>query len=360
MARGGINKALVHKARQTLLARGEHPSIDAVRVELGNTGSKTTIHRYLRELEASESERPVQEVTLGQELGELVAQLAARLEEEAQQTVAPEREALARERVEYQQQLTEAAGRIRQLEADNAALSGQLQAARAACAEEQQLRHQAQIEGARLLQAGEDLAARLADRDAQVVSLEQKHQHAREALEHYRTASKEQREQEQRRHEAQVQQLQVELRQLQQTLIVKQDELTRLNRDNERLVTEARQLRRDMAGREADLERQASACAGLREQLGLAEAGKSLLQSRVEDLQGELARQVEGMTLQARQTEALQASLIEMAAQLRLAAAHAPAERAEPHGVEGEATGDVPGAGSSAEAAAEARDDSAS
>ena len=52
MARGGINKALVQKARQAILARGENPSIDAVRVELGNTGSKTTIHRYLKELDA--------------------------------------------------------------------------------------------------------------------------------------------------------------------------------------------------------------------------------------------------------------------------------------------------------------------
>ena len=58
--------------------------------------------------------------------------------------------------------------------------------------------------------------------------------------------SKEQREQEQRRHESQMQQLQVELRQLQQTLIVKQDELTQLNRDNARLLTEARQLQKEL------------------------------------------------------------------------------------------------------------------
>mgnify|MGYP006885722032 FL=1 len=37
MARGGINKAVVKKARQAILARGEHPSIDAVRIEMGNT-----------------------------------------------------------------------------------------------------------------------------------------------------------------------------------------------------------------------------------------------------------------------------------------------------------------------------------
>ena len=50
MARGGINKVVVQQARQALIARGENPSIDAIRIELGNTGSKTTIHRYLKEL----------------------------------------------------------------------------------------------------------------------------------------------------------------------------------------------------------------------------------------------------------------------------------------------------------------------
>lgn len=57
-------------------------------------------------------------------------------------------------------------------------------------------------------------------------------------MEHYRNAVKEQRNQEQQRHEGQVQQVQVELRQLQQTLMVKQDELTR---HNDRLLSEARQ-----------------------------------------------------------------------------------------------------------------------
>ena len=45
MARGGITKKAVEQARNALLARGESISIDAVRIELGNTGSKTTIHR---------------------------------------------------------------------------------------------------------------------------------------------------------------------------------------------------------------------------------------------------------------------------------------------------------------------------
>ncbi len=49
MARGGISKEAVEQARNALLARRESVSIDAIRIELGNTGPKTTIHRYRNE-----------------------------------------------------------------------------------------------------------------------------------------------------------------------------------------------------------------------------------------------------------------------------------------------------------------------
>ncbi|VAW55751.1 Tn4651 auxiliary cointegrate resolution protein T, partial [hydrothermal vent metagenome] len=57
MARGGINKALVQQALEALMSKGQNPSIDAIRVELGNTGSKSTIHRHLKELEEEASTR---------------------------------------------------------------------------------------------------------------------------------------------------------------------------------------------------------------------------------------------------------------------------------------------------------------
>ena len=56
MARGGLYKSDVQRARDALRAQGKHPSVDAVRVALGNTGSKTTIHRYLKELEEEEGQ----------------------------------------------------------------------------------------------------------------------------------------------------------------------------------------------------------------------------------------------------------------------------------------------------------------
>lgn len=50
MVNGGIDKARVQLARDALLKRGERITINAIRAELGNTGSRTTILRYLQEL----------------------------------------------------------------------------------------------------------------------------------------------------------------------------------------------------------------------------------------------------------------------------------------------------------------------
>jgi chromosome segregation ATPase len=78
--------------------------------------------------------------------------------------------------------------------------------------------------------------------------------HSREALEHYRNASKDQRDQDQRRHENQIQQLQADIRQLNQTLSVKQTEITQLNKDNARLTTELNASRKQLYHLERQLE----------------------------------------------------------------------------------------------------------
>lgn len=61
--------------------------------------------------------------------------------------------------------------------------------------------------------------------------LEEKQQHARDPLEHYRTAIKEHREQEQRRHQYHADGLQTELKQAQLAFSLKQEDLTRLNKE---------------------------------------------------------------------------------------------------------------------------------
>ncbi|HGA2317804.1 TPA: DNA-binding protein [Pseudomonas putida] len=241
MARGGINKAVVQQARQVLIARGEYPSIDAVRIELGNTGSKTTIHRYLKELEGAKPVALQGQAALSDSLTRLVSQLAAQVQEEgdarveqAQAVFNEQREQLAAQ-LQVAQQALAAAHQQQQIQA--AALAAESERLVTA----QNSLQAEQLRSASLNQSLGELQVRLADKEEHLRSLEDKHRHAREALEHYRSASREQREQEQRRHEAQTQQLQVELRQLQQSMIVKQDELTRLHRDNERMLGEHRQ-----------------------------------------------------------------------------------------------------------------------
>lgn len=103
MARGGINKALVHAARDALLGRGLHPSIDLVRVELGNTGSKSTIQRYLKELNNSQAANLAPLPTLNEKLTTLVSSLAEELTQEAREAVADEQEQLAQQQASFAQ-----------------------------------------------------------------------------------------------------------------------------------------------------------------------------------------------------------------------------------------------------------------
>ena len=246
MARGGVNKAVVQIARTAILARSEHPSIDAVRIEMGNTGSKTTIHRYLKELDEVDSRRGAPQEQIGDELTELVARLAQRLQEQAQEPIERAQAHYEQLKVQLHDQLSEAqnaqAQLEQQLEIQGAALSLEstnLEATRSMLQTEQ-------TRNAALNQACSDFELRLNDRDEQIRSLEDKHLHARDALEHYRSAVKEQREQDQRRHEGQLQQVQMELRQAQQSALVRQDEITQLHRDNERVLSESRALNKEL------------------------------------------------------------------------------------------------------------------
>lgn len=252
MARGGINKALVSNARETLISRGENPSIDAIRVELGNTGSKSTIHRYLREIEEEASARLDDEALLSQPIKELVGRLASVLRQEAQSLV-------EHHQTKHQSQVKSLTDRLQELESSLARSNNTLEAKErelkvvlsdldASKASEETLKANA----TKANQANEKLQALLAEKQAQIESLEEKHRHNREAMEHYRQSVKDQREQDQRKHEHQVQQLQAETRTLNQTLSVKQGDITQLNKDNGRLAAELGATQKTVAKLEAE------------------------------------------------------------------------------------------------------------
>jgi hypothetical protein len=236
MARTGLYKSEVKKARDALLAKNKHPSVDAVRVELGNTGSKTTIHKYLKELEEEDGGANGSKASISEALQDLVSRLAAQMNGEADARM----EALRSQVMEQEYKQAET---IEILQKEIAALSIQLQRTETAAHQETKahahtretlqqeliVRHTAE-------QQVTDLKERLSENETHRQSLEEKHTHARDALEHYRQSVKEQRDQDQRRHEQQIQQLQAEQRQLQQSLALKQEEFTRLNQDAARLV----------------------------------------------------------------------------------------------------------------------------
>lgn len=246
MARTGLYKSEVKKARDSLLALGRHPSVDAVRVELGNTGSKTTIHKYLKQLEEEEGGRDGAR-SISDALQDLVARLAEQLQAEADGKVnaaRTEAEAVtARMSKELEALRTAHAELNLRLDHTQKALIAE-RAAHERTQEERQ-EHAATVRTLEVrLTALQD---RLEENEQHRQSLEEKHQHARQALEHYRSAAKEQRDQDQRRHEQQMQALQAELRQLRQDAVVRQEDITRLNQEGVRLIAELTHARQALA-----------------------------------------------------------------------------------------------------------------
>ncbi|MEW9901937.1 DNA-binding protein [Pseudomonas putida] len=288
MARGGINLVLVRKAREALLARGQNPSIDAIRIELGNTGSKTTIQRYLKEIESHDPRPSASPSRLSDELTELVGKMLERLLEEGNEALAHERAAFELERKIMKAESSTLKSHLEQAQREIIKLQSAMQT------QDEELKTaqsslQAEItRNARISQSCSDLEVRLQERDAQIQSLEEKHTHAREALEHYRVAVKEQRDQDLNRHESQIYQMQQEVTLLQQTLMVKQEEVTRTIRDNERLIAENRQH-----AKEANQHR--DAIEHLRGDLGIANAATA----RAEGAKELLAQQLESKTREA-------------------------------------------------------------
>ncbi|MDN6320780.1 MAG: DNA-binding protein [Marinobacter sp.] len=244
MARGGITQPLVEDARNRLLARSIHPSIDAIRAELGNTGSKTTISGHLKAIEARESTRLDDEALLSGHVTELVGQLAQQLRQDAQETIEQAQQRHQAEASSLREALAAQTTESEQQRKRNDALAQERNDLQAEVTALREALSNLQGHGRAQAQRIEDLTEQVQDKQRQVDSLEEKHGHAREALEHYRGSVKEQREQDQRRHEQQVQQVQAEQRQLQQALSVKRDEQTQATRETTRIFTELTESRK--------------------------------------------------------------------------------------------------------------------
>ncbi|SDD66627.1 DNA-binding protein [Kordiimonas lacus] len=267
MARSGIDKQSVKQARQALIARGENPSIDAVRVELGNTGSKTTIHRHLRELEAEEAAKVDADAFLTDTLRNMVANLADQLQKEAQDVV-------DKARTDHAEQIAALFREIADRETQLSERDKQLQVLSACFAEEKEEHAntrsalESAVEDKREQELRlKDQEARLSEKASQIASLEEKHQHVRDSLEHYRQSVKEQRDAENRRFEHQMQQLHVEKRELTQKLGEKQEELSKMARDNSALTTRLTDAHAALENQKSENQAQASELVNQSEEL---------------------------------------------------------------------------------------------
>lgn len=89
MARSGLSKSQVRTCREQLLAAGRYPSVDAVRLALGNTGSKSTIHRFLKELADEDTglDAGSMREDTARSLHDFVEELADRLHGDTQQRI---------------------------------------------------------------------------------------------------------------------------------------------------------------------------------------------------------------------------------------------------------------------------------
>jgi len=317
MARTGVYKWDVKEARDRLVEQGKHPSIDAVRAALGDTGSKSTIHRYLKELEQEGD--GLSTVSLSESLQGLVSQLAERLKHEAEVELQAANARFDADRAALRTQVTQAqddASRVRtQLERTEVALAGE-RAAHSTLGVELQAERTRTVQ---LTEQVQGLEQRLSEQAAYRQSLEEKHEHARQALEHFRTAAKEQRDQEQRRHEQQVQQLQAEMRALNGTLSEKLSQLSQTSRDAAALSTENGGLRSQVQEARAEKERLEKELLRLRDTASQSEGQRAALEGRLQEVKTTLAEQQQRTAVEALRSRELELAAARSEGQLEQA-----------------------------------------
>lgn len=277
MARGGIYKTEVVRARNNLLALGRNPSIDAIRSELGNTGSKTTIHRYLKEIEEEEGGHNSKKVAASEAILDLSSKLAERLHQEADERITALTDKHKRDLAELNDVIAALRSEVDAFREQTERLTLDLATEQKAHADTQTKLQEEKLANAQLIQHLRDLESQQTKAEEYRQSLEEKHRHAREALEHFRVAAKEQREQDCRQYEQQIQFLHGELRIAKDSLTSKQQELIVSNENNARLSAELMHVRNDFR----NLDQEVRMLRLSREQLGVAELKNEQLISQL-------------------------------------------------------------------------------
>ena len=285
-----LEAALQKQLHSLYVLQGDEPlllqeAIDAIRGELGNTGSKGTIHRYLKEIEEEEGGGTGAQVAVSEAIQDLSARLAERLHQEADQRMAALTDKHKAEVAALNDTMTALRNEIESFRGQAERKTIELAAEKAAHTDTLAKLQEERIGRAQMAQRILDMEGQLAKEETHRISLEEKHQHAREALEHFRAAAKEQREQDQRQFEQQIQFLQGELRSAKDTANTKQQELIRSHEDNARLSSELTHAHSELHRQEGEVRSLRSA----KEQLAVAEVKNQQLSDQLAQANGRVA-----------------------------------------------------------------------
>ena len=233
MARDGITKQLVQQAKTALLAQGKRPTIDAVRIALGNTGSNTTISHHLKELE--EKPKPMLE-RLSEPLAQLVTGLTEQLRAESEEQLIRAQAQFSLEKSQLESELQMAHKRWDEQLHNLDKVETRLHDAQQQRQEDVARLSQQTVELSQAQQRIEELTRLLQEQNIQIAVLNNELRHAAETLEQFRQAQQETHGTLLQQHVQQVAYLSEESRRNSEQLSFMQKELMELHRENARLL----------------------------------------------------------------------------------------------------------------------------
>ncbi len=283
MARTGVSEFDVEQARKQLLAKGQPVTIAGLRRALGDTGSLSTIQKHLKVIEERLGGAVAEPASVSETLLATVQDLASQLQGEADARITAITEQKDAEITAIQGQMDDLMAHIKKLEVQLADTEGQLDL--------EKVEHHAVVDSlkeasAQLLTQGEQLTAaadKAATLKALVVKADDAAARARTDYEAFRQQELDKWDAERAKHREQLAMLENQVKRSEETLVLKNDELIVLNRDNAQHLAEKEALRQSLA----QVERQQLAAQGTVEQLRTA-----LQQSQGETQQVQLALEV--------------------------------------------------------------------
>lgn len=290
MARPGILYSDVARAAAKLAAAGTNPTVDGVREALGGTGSKSTIAPLLKRWKTEHQGELVQaEAGLPPSLLAAVKGLHQHMQDEFAQRLEQAQRA-------HDDALRAAAEREEKLRTEcaaarttNAALSEDLAHTRQSLAQLQERHHAQCVTLATVKAENAGLQQRLADRAAEVDTLDRQLSQARSQFEHYQEATAAQRAEERQGYERRIARLEQDLAGSQRHVAAQQSTIGQQEAAIAHLTVEQERAAQALRAAQADLATASTARDRLAGRLEDETAAKERLTTQLDAMQQQLA-----------------------------------------------------------------------